>query len=102
MRQRKLPVSSPSLQTAFSPPHAAGAPLALSCPPRVFLLNPGGPPTDPPASTTCSRQTRLVAPVPDCPGSRHLPPAWRAASVGAAHADTLPSRNRSDREPADT
>jgi hypothetical protein len=102
MKQRKSCLSSPSLQTGLSPPHAAGDPVCAAWSPRGLLAHTAGAPIDTPANTSCALQTRNVAPAPDCPGSRHLPAAWRAASAAAGYADTFPPHNISDRELADT
>src|SRR4029453_18807818 len=96
--QGKWGLSSPSLQTSFSPPHAAAGPAGAVLSARGLLAHIAGAPIDTPANTTCARQPRPAAPAPDCPGSRHLAAAWRAASAGAAFVDTLSCRNRSDRE----
>jgi len=96
MERRKTRLSSPSLQTGFLPPHAAGDPAcavwyACDFPPHTRDVS-----TDRPANTSRSPQTMRVVLAPDCPGSRHLPAAWPAASAAAAHADTRPSRNTFD------
>src|SRR5262245_51164552 len=102
MEQRKNPLSSPSLQTGLSPQNAAGdpvcAPLSACGSPQRNL----GAPFDRSANTCCSPVPTRVAPAPDYPGSRYHPAAWRAASAAVGCADTLPSRNTSDRELADT
>ena len=102
MEKRKSSLSSPSLRTPFPPPRAAGDPVGAASPPRGRLARTRGVPNDRTASRRYSPPPTRVALAPDCPGSRHLPAAWPAASAAAAFADTLPSRNMSDREPADT
>src|SRR5262249_37620303 len=66
------------------------------------LAHTRGAPTDRLANRCYSPPPTRGALALDCPGSRHLPAACSAASGGAACADTLPSRNTSDCEPADT
>jgi len=94
MEQRKRCLSSPSLQDS-SP--AACHPVDAAS--RGSLAHSRGAPIDTLASRRCSPPPTHVAHVPDCPGSRHHPAAWPAASVAAGHADTLSFRNTLDREP---